>query len=91
MRILGEAGIPAGAVLDTAELLGDPDFERRGIMQVMGHPASGPFKMPGWPVVHDGRVAVIKPSPRLGEHNDSVLADWLGLAPAASDSNSPGS
>jgi crotonobetainyl-CoA:carnitine CoA-transferase CaiB-like acyl-CoA transferase len=32
MRLLGAAGVPAGAVLDTRELQNDPDFERRGIM-----------------------------------------------------------
>ncbi|MEE8433808.1 MAG: CoA transferase, partial [bacterium] len=45
MRLLGDAGIPAGAVRDTLELLNDPDFERRGIMQVVQHPRNGPFRM----------------------------------------------
>ena len=39
MRAVGEAGIPAGAVLDTMELQNDESFERRGIMQTMNHPA----------------------------------------------------
>lgn len=34
MRAVGEAGIPAGAVLDTMELQNDKSFEDRGIMQV---------------------------------------------------------
>src|SRR5260370_6023569 len=32
MRILGAAGIPAGAVLDTTDLLAEPTFESRGII-----------------------------------------------------------
>ena len=49
MRLIGAAGVPAGAVLDTMELINEPSFEQRGILQVMDHP-SGPFKMPSWPV-----------------------------------------
>ena len=37
MRVLGEAGVPAGAIFDTMELTEDADFERRGIMQTMEH------------------------------------------------------
>jgi crotonobetainyl-CoA:carnitine CoA-transferase CaiB-like acyl-CoA transferase len=80
MRILGEAGVPAGAVLDTEELQDDPSFERRGIMQVMQHPTCGPFKMPAWPVRHDGATPVVAPAPLLGEHTAEVLASWLGLS-----------
>jgi len=35
MRLVSGAGVPAGAELDTMELLNDPSAERRGIMQVM--------------------------------------------------------
>jgi formyl-CoA transferase len=80
MRILGAAGIPAGAVLDTGELHADPTFEQRGIMQTIEHPACGPFKMPAWPVRHDGAPPVVKPAPMLGQHNDEVLGAWLGLS-----------
>ena len=79
MRILGDAGVPAGAVFDTMELTDDPDFERRGIMQTMQHPAAGAFKMPGWPVRFDGATPKVESSPLLGQHTKGVLADWLGL------------
>ena len=39
----GGATIPAGAVLDTAELADDPTFEQRGIRQTMQHPAVGDY------------------------------------------------
>jgi formyl-CoA transferase len=83
MQAVGNAGIPAGAVLDTAELQADPTFEQRGIMQTMVHPLHRPFKMPGWPVRVDGKPSRIRSSPVLGEHTDSVLSDWLGLNGAA--------
>ena len=79
MRILGNAGVPAGAVFDTMELTEDADFERRGIMQTMQHPAAGAFKMPGWPVRFDGATPKVEPAPLLGQHTSEVLADWLGL------------
>ena len=82
MEIIGAAGIPAGAVLDTMELSSDPTFEVRGIMPVIEHPKVGKFKMVSWPVRHNGRPPEVKPAPLLGANNDDVLASWLGLAPA---------
>jgi formyl-CoA transferase len=79
MRAVGEAGIPAGAVLDTMELQNDQTFEDRGIMQVMQHPLHRDFKMPGWPVRVDGKPPAVTASPVLGEHTDTVLGEWLGL------------
>ena len=79
MRAVGEAGIPAGAVLDTMELDNDPSFEQRGIMQVMKHPLHRDFRMPGWPVRIDGKPPKLTASPVLGEHTGTVLSEWLGL------------
>ena len=79
MRLIGAAGIPAGAVLDTEELQNDPSMESRGIMQHMQHPANGDFKMPGWPVRFGGQTPPVAPSPGLGQHNADVLTGWLGL------------
>jgi crotonobetainyl-CoA:carnitine CoA-transferase CaiB-like acyl-CoA transferase len=83
MQALGAAGIPAGAVLDTGELQNDATFEARGIMQTMRHPVHKPFKMPAWPVRIDGGISRVTSSPVLGEHNATVLGDWLGLDDAA--------
>ncbi|MGO8915616.1 MAG: CaiB/BaiF CoA transferase family protein [Stellaceae bacterium] len=80
MRLISAVGVPAGAVLDTLELHNDPDFERRGIMQVMRHGQCGDFKMPAWPVRHNGGTLPVAPAPLLGEHNEAVLGDWLGLS-----------
>jgi len=83
MRMIGDAGIPCGAVLDTMELQNDPSFEQRGIMQVMHHPVHGDFKMPAWPVRVDGKPSQVTPSPILGQHTDEVLGSRLGLNEAA--------
>jgi formyl-CoA transferase len=79
MEIIGAAGVPAGAVLDTLELYNDPTFEQRQIMQTIEHPAVGQFKMVGWPVRFEGKPPPVKPSPLLGQNNEQVLSEWLGL------------
>ncbi len=79
MKLVGGASIPAGAVLDTLELQNDKSFEERGIMQVMEHKDYPGFKMSSWPVRINGKPPRIKASPRLGEHTDDVLSNWLGL------------
>lgn len=89
-RLLGSAGIPAGAVRDTQELHDDPNFEERGIMQWIDHPVRGRFKMPGWPVQHDGATPPIRPAPMLGESERDVLAEWLGVIPPHEAAGSPG-
>ena len=80
MRILGGAGIPAGAVLDTKELADERTFYERGVLQVMDHPHRKDYAMPAWPVRHDGAPPSVKPAPLLGEHSTQVLASWLGLS-----------
>ncbi len=82
MRIIGAAGVPAGAVLDTMELLNEPSFEQRGILQTAEHPKAGPFKMPSWPVRFDGKPPQVKPAPLVGQHSAEVLQGWLGLGAA---------
>jgi crotonobetainyl-CoA:carnitine CoA-transferase CaiB-like acyl-CoA transferase len=79
MEIIGAAGVPAGAVLDTLELWNDPTFEQRQIMQTIQHPKVGPFKMVGWPVRFEGKPPPVTPSPLLGQNNEEVLSAWLGL------------
>jgi crotonobetainyl-CoA:carnitine CoA-transferase CaiB-like acyl-CoA transferase len=79
MRLLGEAGIPAGSVLDTKELAEEQTFFQRGILQVMDHPVIKDYAMPAWPVRHDGAPPTVAASPLLAEHSAEVLKSWLGL------------
>ncbi len=78
MRIIG-AAVPSGAVRDTYELMNDPNFEERGIIQPIQHPVNGTFRMTTWPVRMNGKVVALKPSPTLGQNTDEVLKDWLGM------------
>jgi formyl-CoA transferase len=81
MRPIGGAGVPAGAVFDTGDLLGEPSFEERGIIQTMQHP-NGELRMPTFPVRFDGTPPPVKPAPLLGEHTADVFDDWLGMSAA---------
>ena len=79
-------GVPAGAVLNNAELLFDPHLTSRGFYEVFAHhPAadmpplpysSRPWKFAGAP------SAPRSAAPLLGEHNRYVLEEVLGLSGA---------
>ncbi len=79
MQQFGLAGVPAGAVFDTLELMNEASFAQRGIMQTIDHPTTGKVKMPTWPVRFDGAPAKLKPSPQLGQHVEEVLGSWLSM------------
>jgi formyl-CoA transferase len=85
MEKLQNAGVPAGAVLDTQELSSDPHLRKRGMFAPVQHPKRGEVWMPGWPVKMSGSNVEVKCSPLLGEHTADVLAQWTGMSPAQID------
>ena len=85
MKIIGAAGVPAGAVFDTVELMADDSLAERGIMQTIDHPTTGKVKMPAWPVRFDGAPPRVKPSPLLGGNTSEVLSSWLGMSQSEID------
>jgi formyl-CoA transferase len=70
-------GVPVGAVLDTGDLLAEPSFAERGIIQTMQHP-NGELRVPTFPMRFDGAPASAEPSPLLGEHTGQVFGDCSG-------------
>lgn len=78
-RLVSDASIPAGPVLDTRELYDDKTLRDRKIRQTMRHPAVGDYVMSGWPVRFGGETPAVKPAPLLGQHSADVLADWLHM------------
>ena len=79
-HILNEAGVPAAPVYDTAEVVNDPHFNKRGTITEINHPLRGKFKMPGCPVKMSESPVEYRPAPLLGQHNEEVYAEWLGLS-----------
>jgi crotonobetainyl-CoA:carnitine CoA-transferase CaiB-like acyl-CoA transferase len=81
MRILQDAGVAAGAVLDAEEMAHDEHLAERGFFWEIPHPAAGTFSYPGLPI-HFSSLALGArlPAPLLGEHNEHVFIDLLGLS-----------
>jgi formyl-CoA transferase len=75
---MGKAGVPCGAVLDSAEVLSDPQLVGGGMIVNVQHPTLGTIAMPGNPVRMSESPTEITPAPLLGEHNTEVYGR-LGL------------
>ncbi len=74
MRLLGEAGVPCGACLDTGEVLADPHLKAREMIVELDYPTRrGAYSTVGCPIkLSDSPAAVSRP-PLLGEHTESLL------------------
>jgi formyl-CoA transferase len=81
METLGNAGIPAGAVFDTSELIDDPYLRKRGMFDTIDHPVRGPVTIPGWPVKMSDSNVPLKSAPLLGQDNAQVYGELLGCTP----------
>jgi formyl-CoA transferase len=78
MRALGDAGVPAGALRSTTEVLGDQDLRDRGIFVTVDDPGRGRVTIPGYPVRMSRSPARVTAPPRPGQDTDEVLREWLG-------------
>src|SRR5207253_4055204 len=77
MTILGKAGVPCGAILDTGEILDDPHLNARGQIHTIAHATRGRIRLPGCPVPLSASPAPTSPPPLAGEHTAEVLAEVL--------------
>ena len=75
---LQAVGVPAGPVLDSAQVLADPHMIDRGFVQSPDHPEVGPRPMGAFAWgVDGGRPGVARSAPLLGEHNRKVIQELL--------------
>lgn len=82
MTILQQAGVAAGAALTPAELLTDPHLKEQGIFQTVERDIVGahPYPIPSAPIkLSKSPVTIRRPAPLLGEHNDYVFGELLGM------------
>ena len=77
---LEKAGIPYGPILGLDQVFEEPQAVHRGMRFELPHPTAGsvpqvasPLRFSASPVVYE------RPPPLLGEHNDDVLGELLGL------------
>jgi formyl-CoA transferase len=81
MRLLGEAGVPCGAVQDTGEVLADPHLREREMIVDIDYPTRGAYKTVGCPIKLSDSPAEVTRPPLLGEHTAQVLRELCGLDP----------
>ena len=81
MRRFQAAGVPSGVVANSRDLYGDPQLAARGLFEMSHHPEAGTHTYPGrpWKMVHTAHT-VPGPAPCLGEHNNYVYQELLGLS-----------
>ena len=81
MTLLQKAGVPAEAVLDDVDLYTDPHLKARGFFQKLTHAAAGEHRYPGYLWKFNNEDHPIRLPPNcLGEHNDFVYGELLGLS-----------
>lgn len=70
------AGVPAGAILDYAQVFADEHTRERAMIEEIEHPIEGTVRTLGFPLkMHGSPLRVRRPPPLLGEHNAEVLAE----------------
>jgi len=86
LEAMDKFGVPAGLIYRAPDMLADPHFQARDAIVTVPHPDFGELRMQNVaPKLSETPGGVRSPSPSLGQHNDEVYLDLLGLAPARYD------
>lgn len=82
VEVLTRAGIPAATVVDGRYSSKHPQFEARKFFEFIDHPVIGRHPIPGLPFRFSSRAGqpwLDRPAPTLGQHNEQILQELLGL------------
>ena len=80
VRELDEREVPVSPINSIADIFRDPHFAARGSIVEVDDPILGPTMMPGVvPRLSDSPGRVERLAPSLGEHNEEVYGELLGL------------
>ena len=80
MYLLQRAGVPAAAVQNNEDVFHDVHLNARNYAVDLDHPDFGPLRHAGLTVrLHETPGRADTPSPALGQDNDAVLGDIVGL------------
>jgi crotonobetainyl-CoA:carnitine CoA-transferase CaiB-like acyl-CoA transferase len=86
MRVLQERGVPAGVSRAPCDLLNNAHLRARGFWQWIDRAHVGAHPQPSPPYRLDGADRPrLQPSPTLGQFNEAVLSELLGLTSAEID------
>jgi crotonobetainyl-CoA:carnitine CoA-transferase CaiB-like acyl-CoA transferase len=75
--------VPVAPILSVREATEHPHLIARGTVRTVNGPILGEFKIPGFPLRFSGYPEELEfDAPMLGEHNASILGQYLGYTPA---------
>ena len=81
MDLCQKAGVPVTAVFTVKEAAEHPHLQERGYLVEIEHPELGRVRTLGAPfVLPDSPGGPSEPAPLLGQHNESIYGEWLGLS-----------
>ncbi|GAB3397384.1 CoA transferase [Amycolatopsis echigonensis] len=81
LELMNDKGVPAGRIYRAKDMLTDPHFAAREAIVRLVHPEIGEFAMHNVvPKLSDTPGKVRHVGPELGEHNEVIYRDLLGLA-----------
>ena len=80
VSLMQGAGIAAGVVQGGQDLDEDPQLKHRHFYWDFDHPEIGNFTYTGMPARLSKTPYEMKPAPRLGEHNEYVYTQLLGMS-----------
>ncbi|BBZ43100.1 CaiB/BaiF CoA-transferase family protein [Mycobacterium parmense] len=81
VELLAGRGVPAAPVVSPSLVTENPQLRERGFFEALHHPSTGPglYPSPPFALLAGQERWLLRPPPRLGEHNDEVLRDRCGL------------
>ncbi len=80
LAVMAEAGVVASRIYDIADIVADPIYAERGDIATVDDPDLGPIRMQAAvPRFENQPGGIWRSAPRLGEDNELVFGDWLGI------------
>ncbi|OBB67799.1 CoA transferase [Mycobacterium sp. 852014-50255_SCH5639931] len=78
---LAAAGIPAAPVVSPSLVIENPQLRHRGFLETLDHPSTGAglYPCPPFAQLTGQDRWLLRPPPRLGEHNEEILRERCGL------------
>ena len=80
MKLMGDAGVPCGACLDTGEVLADPHLRERDMILDVDYPTRGVYQTVGSPIKLSASPVTVTRPPLLGEHTEALLGELCGIS-----------
>jgi formyl-CoA transferase len=81
LELMDRQGVPAGQIYRAPEMLEDPHFVARHAIVSVAHPDFGRIRMQNVaPRLSETPGGIRAPSPALGQHNEEIYLEFLGMS-----------